>query len=392
MEVVDDAITKKDDSEMVDVPPVQPPSPVIEEKEKEKEGEGEKVMTIDEKNDTDNDDNNKPSATENEEEKEEENNNEKETEQQQQEEEDDDDGDEKETFETLNNDGDAAADDDAVKEKEKETSESSQKEEKDQEEEKKEEEKEEKEEETVVITEKSNKEPPTTKTTLPPRPVKRARTAYFIFSEERRPQVQAQHQGESVAVVAKALGQLWGALTVEEKHVYQEKAAKERERVSKELEEWMAAGGAELLEQQKKQSSLSGGNGGHRDNPLAMDFPVARIRKICKLDPDVRGLSKEALLLVTKCSELALSKLGTESVRVAQLQNRRKLLPDDVAHVCSHREQFLFLKDDVKDLLRTMKDNASSSGSSSGDNIKVDAARQKAAAGSKPLTSYFGKK
>ena len=44
----------------------------------------------------------------------------------------------------------------------------------------------------------------------------------------------------------------------------------------------------------------------------------------------------------------AFTKLGLESVRVARLQNRRKLLPDDVAHVCSHREQFLFLKDDLQ--------------------------------------------
>ena len=214
---------------------------------------------------------------------------------------------------------------------------------------------------------------------LPSRPVKRARTAYFIFSEERRPQVQAQHVGQGVAVVAKALGQLWGALSAEEKQVYQEKAAKERERVSKEMEAWIAAGG------QLPEVTSNG-----KTDPLAMDFPVARIRKICKLDPEVRGLSKEALLLVTKCAELSLEKLGKESVRVAQLQNRRKLLPDDVAHVCAHREQFLFLKDDVKDLLRSIEAmNEEKGGGSS--SIKVDDARQKAAAGSKPLTAYFKK-
>jgi histone H3/H4 len=186
-----------------------------------------------------------------------------------------------------------------------------------------------------------------------------------------------QHVGEGVAVVAKAMGQLWGALSAKEKKVYQDKAAKERERVSKELEEWKAAGG--IVEAEKK--------GGAAD-PLALDFPVARIRKICKLDPEVRGLSKEALMLVTKCAELSLQKLGAESVRVAQLQNRRKLLPDDVANVCAHREQFLFLKDDVKDLLRNMEQASTENYNSN--NKKVDGARQAAAAGSKPLTSYFG--
>lgn len=220
---------------------------------------------------------------------------------------------------------------------------------------------------------KANKVPPP----LPPRPVKRARTAYFIFMDEKRPQVQAQHQGEGVAAVAKDLGQMWGAMSPEEKKVYQEKAAKERERVSQELEAWKAAGGKLDIETK----------GGPKD-PLALDFPVARIRKICKLDPEVRGLSKEGLVMVTKCAEMFLQKLGTESVRVAQLQNRRKLLPEDVAQVCSHREQFLFLKDDVKDLLKDMEATASDDKRTGAQ--KVDAARQAAAAGSKPLTSYFG--
>ena len=81
-------------------------------------------------------------------------------------------------------------------------------------------------------------------------------------------------------------------------------------------------------------------------------FPLARLRKITKLDPDVKGVSKEALLLITKCAEMVTAKLGQESVKVAQLQNRRKLLPEDVAQVCATREQFLFLREDVKDLLR----------------------------------------
>lgn len=81
-------------------------------------------------------------------------------------------------------------------------------------------------------------------------------------------------------------------------------------------------------------------------------FPLARLRKITKLDPDVKGVSKEGLLLITKCAEMVTAKLGQESVKVAQLQNRRKLLPEDVAQVCATREQFLFLREDVKDLLR----------------------------------------
>jgi DNA-directed RNA polymerase I subunit RPA43 len=176
------------------------------------------------------------------------------------------------------------------------------------------------------------------------------------------------------------MGQLWGAMSDEEKGAYQQRAAEERERVAKELEAWKAAGGQLAVE----------ASGGIRD-PNALIFPIARIRKICKLDSEVRGMSKEAIMLITKCAELATAKLGVEAVRVAQLQNRRKLLPEDVANVCAHREQFMFLKDDVKDLIRNMMvDQQQQQQQSGGTAKKSDTARDAAAAGSKPLTSYFG--
>jgi hypothetical protein len=74
------------------------------------------------------------------------------------------------------------------------------------------------------------------------------------------------------------LGQLWNSLAAEEKEVYQQKAAEERERVSREMEEWKAAGGTmEDPNNDEAQSSTAA-----RDLS-ALIFPVARIRKITKL-------------------------------------------------------------------------------------------------------------
>ena len=198
------------------------------------------------------------------------------------------------------------------------------------------------------------------------------------------------------------MGQQWAVLTPEQKEIYQIKAAAERERIAKEMEEWKAAGGNMDADSTTLMGPSSSSSSSSPRDPMTLTFPVARIKKIAKLDPEVRGISKEAMLLITKCAELATSKLGRESVKVAQLQNRRKLLPDDVAQVCASREQFTFLKDDVKDLLReqrrhqeeiennnhtanvTSEDMKSNQMSSTG----VTAA---AAAGTKPLTSYgFG--
>ena len=199
------------------------------------------------------------------------------------------------------------------------------------------------------------------------KPVKRARTAYFIFTDEKRAQVQQEHPGEGVAAVAKALGQLWSTLSPDEKAFYQTKAQTEKDRVAQELAAWEAQAKALGLDVPKQDWG---------DSTI---FPHARIRKICKLDPDVKGLSKEALALVTKATEVFLVQLGQETVKVAQIQNRRKLLPQDLAQVCASRSVFGFLRDDMQDLVKQ--------------SAAVVAPKAKVAAvaptSTKPLTDFF---
>lgn len=166
---------------------------------------------------------------------------------------------------------------------------------------------------------------------------------------------------------------MWSKLSEEDRAPYQKVSSEERERVAKELERYKLEG-----------IDISGTTNKPVD-PNALIFPMARMKKICKLDPDVKGISKEALLLITKCAELATAKLGKEVCKVAQLQNRRKLLPEDVAQVCSNREQFFFLREDVKDLLRAQASERKQPETKSN---TADAA----AANSKPLTAYFEKK
>jgi len=213
----------------------------------------------------------------------------------------------------------------------------------------------------------------------PPRPIKKARTAYFIFADEKRPELQAAHPGEGVAVVARQLGHAWGNLNDEERAKYQLLAAEERARVTKELEKYKALYGDVPIEDRPGGGSLGGKNDG-------LVMPVARIRKICKLDPEVRGISKEATLLVTKCTEFCLEKLGQETVKVARLSNRRKLLPEDVAQVCSSREQYLFLREDIKDILQQQAQEAAQKKGSQ----QKDAAAAAVGSSNKPLTAYFG--
>merc|ERR1711862_662885 len=88
-----------------------------------------------------------------------------------------------------------------------------------------------------------------------------------------------------------------------------------------------------------------------------LTIPNGRMKKIVKLDPELKSISKEAIVLLTKSCELFTSKLGTDSYRVAQIQNRRTVLLEDVLEICSSREQFLFLKDDMKDVKAELSSN-----------------------------------
>ena len=210
---------------------------------------------------------------------------------------------------------------------------------------------------------------------LPTRPIKRARTAYFIFADENRAAVQKAHPGGGVAVVGRALGQQWASLSADEKAVYQQKAAAERAAVAKAV---AAAGDLPIPAAQPQL------------DPNTLVFPLARMRKITKLDPDVNNINKEALALITKATELALAHLGTEAVKVASIQNRRKLLPEDVVLVAQTRGAYGFLKEDLQDLVAVQQQQQQEAATAAGSKRK--AADDAAASQSNKLTSYFSVK
>ena len=189
--------------------------------------------------------------------------------------------------------------------------------------------------------------------------------------------------GASVATIARILGQRWSAMSDDDKQPYQARALIERERVTAATEAWKKAAVAagrniqQVVDNNNKQQNTN------ENGVASIVLPVGRVRKICRLDPDVRGISKEALLLITKVTEMATIQLGQECVKTAHIQNRRTLLPQDIVDVCNVRESFFFLKDDITDLHRQQQKN-----------VKANASHPRkgpdtATTTSKPLTDYF---
>ena len=215
--------------------------------------------------------------------------------------------------------------------------------------------------------------------------------------------------------MAKRIGHKWKEISIEEKEKFQLIASKEKEVYKEQLEAYKKQMGDDYVENTNQSSSALSS-----DHPNSLIFPIARISKIAKLDPDINAISKEGINLIVKSTELFLSKLGTDSMKVASQSNRRTIYSTDIKQICSsgQKQEFLFLKEDIKDitkelllqkenqkLLKIANANALKAGGNEeggegedgGDNGAVTTAvltgkAAAAAAGSKPLTSYFTSK
>jgi len=189
------------------------------------------------------------------------------------------------------------------------------------------------------------------------KPLKRPRTAYFVFQQEVRTQVLkdlvADGEGQRVNDVAKRIGKLWANLSNDEKGKYRDMAKVEKEQYEKHKQALEARGEHVDTTSPKSNSNGTSGDGNESSSKqFQLVLPVARIRKICRLDPEVKSMSKESTTLITKAAQCFIEKIAKETLSMAQLQQRSTLYPRDIAEVCSMKEMFFFLNEDMKDLIQ----------------------------------------
>ena len=76
-----------------------------------------------------------------------------------------------------------------------------------------------------------------------------------------------------------------------------------------------------------------------------IQLPQSRVRQVCALDDDFRLLSKDALLLLTKATELFVTDLAGTCGNVARQQKRKTMQVQDIVSVTSYVDKFHFIKD-----------------------------------------------
>ena len=223
-------------------------------------------------------------------------------------------------------------------------------------------------------------------------PPKRGRTAYFIFMSENRSKVQAENEGKSVGAIAKIMGQLWKDLDPNVKQIYMDKSQKEKQQYVEDQKLYLE----QHPEENVKRSLAMNADGSQKaKDPLSLTYPLARIRKIARLDPEVKGISKEATLAITKAAELFTERFGNETNSMAQMQKRQKILNQDLVDVVSLKEPFFFLKEDLLDLIKLQQKQKREGETGDGSNGKgkkssvLSEKAAKAASNTKPLTSFF---
>jgi len=168
---------------------------------------------------------------------------------------------------------------------------------------------------------------------------KKARTAYFIFASYKREEAKKANPGKGVTQIAKTIGIMWSSISISEKEKYRSLAAEEKKLFS------LNAPSPEDQQQIQESSEI---------DPSKLIFPSSKTKSIMKLDPEVKGVSKEGVLLLTKSAEIFTSLMGTEVLKIARQSNRRTILVEDIALACQ-RGKFVWLKDDIRDLAKTQE-------------------------------------
>lgn len=178
-------------------------------------------------------------------------------------------------------------------------------------------------------------------------PPKRPQSSYFIFMQEQRSKIQEENpEATSIGSIAKIVGQLWKNMSPEERKPYQDMAHNQKQMFQKEMESFKL-----------RNPNYTFAPTGSSTAPAASELilPIGRIKKLCRLDPEVKSMSKDAVTLVTKCAELFTEALADEVEGIARVQKRKTLISQDLVDVCSLKEKFFFLKDDMMDLRQIQK-------------------------------------
>jgi len=188
--------------------------------------------------------------------------------------------------------------------------------------------------------------------------VTRPQTIWVAFCQQKRQEINETRPGLSFAELAKVFKEEYRKLTAEERARLTEICEKDKERWKNEL---LAKGidpatlmakprvRSEKTKQPKKEGETGGGeNTGESGVDELVQIPLTRIKKLMKLDPDVKQLAGDAILAVSRCTELFLSSLVNKCHETSERRGMKTIHLADVIHTVQTRDCFEFLRLDLR--------------------------------------------
>uniref|UniRef100_A0A0K0D3L6 CBFD_NFYB_HMF domain-containing protein n=1 Tax=Angiostrongylus cantonensis TaxID=6313 RepID=A0A0K0D3L6_ANGCA len=78
---------------------------------------------------------------------------------------------------------------------------------------------------------------------------------------------------------------------------------------------------------------------------LSCSIPTSRVKKICRLDPELSVIANDAVLFLTKATELFVAELAKASYTQAVLEKRKTIQTKDLNRAIASKSTFDFLED-----------------------------------------------
>eukprot|EP01031_Cornospumella_fuschlensis_P024947 gene24947-30141_t len=159
--------------------------------------------------------------------------------------------------------------------------------------------------------------------------VKKPTSKWVLYLSEHRAECAQQNPDLSFAEITKVLAEGYKNITTEESERLNSILKDQKEKYDRYI--------AESRENADEGESESGAD---------LIFPLARIKKLMKYDPDVKNVSKEATVAVTKCTEMFLARLALKAFAYTNMRSAKTVTADDLLQAIHTIEAFDFLIDD----------------------------------------------
>ena len=163
--------------------------------------------------------------------------------------------------------------------------------------------------------------------------------AYLVFAGEMREPTKAEliAAGDAkpgMGDIAKRVGEKWKLLSEDEKAAYKTKAETINAENEREYAAKVASG--EIVE---------GGEDDKEDAEPDLSLPLARVKRIMRLDKEVKNTAVDACRLVSRATELFVESLVEGAYHTMKQQKRKTVKHADVEHHVLRKPRLEFLHD-----------------------------------------------